>query len=57
MRRSLSFQTVVKRLFEVICEYSPWFPEEVTLDEEVWKRTCKNVERHTDREKRYLFIF
>jgi hypothetical protein len=25
--------------------YNPWFPEEGTLDEEVWDQACKNVEK------------
>jgi hypothetical protein len=27
----------LKDCLEVICEYNPWFPEEGTLDEEVWE--------------------
>jgi hypothetical protein len=45
MRRSSSFQTMLKDCLEVICEYNPWFPEEGTLDEEVWDQACKNVEK------------
>jgi hypothetical protein len=27
----------LKDCLEVICEYNPWFPEESTLDKEVWE--------------------
>jgi hypothetical protein len=27
----------LKDCLEVICEYNPWFPEEGTLDKEVWE--------------------
>jgi hypothetical protein len=27
----------LKDYLEVICEYNPWFPEEGTLNEEVWE--------------------
>jgi hypothetical protein len=35
----------LKDCLEVICEYNPWFPKEGTLDEEVWERAHKNVEK------------
>jgi hypothetical protein len=35
----------LKDCLEVICEYNPCFPEEGTLDEEVWEEACKNVEK------------
>jgi hypothetical protein len=41
----------LKDCLEVICEYNPWFPEEGTLDEEVWERACKNVEKAYRQEK------
>jgi hypothetical protein len=31
------FKQQLKDCLEVICEYNPWFPEEGTLDEEVWE--------------------
>jgi hypothetical protein len=35
----------LKDCLEVISEYNPWFPEEGTLDEEVWEQARKNVEK------------
>lgn len=44
-RRNTIIKIVTIRCLQVVCDYTPWFQKEGTLDEKAWGRVRKNIEK------------